>query len=407
MLIPANSKDMPSHRFTRQALVLGYILDTVEPSGCWGSADFEDWAPTISALTLELFLSCGVSPESQWSFQDVDKLSYHTLKDSIHYLDSQIRNDGSFGEDLWDAIRLGQIILRFDLEPNFSNSEKLWRYVDNQLAERTYRNRDSTWDGPGVLAGLIDLCEQRNQTDLAVQLFEELQSLQSSSGEFRGSVGPDGNDLTSPVWHTAQVLITYLNRGISEKDIRVTKILDWLKRHQNPQGSWSGFSRYEVYFTSYAIIGLSKLSSPPADVLEKAVEWLQAQIAPSGKVADAGGTLMVAMALCSYYGYSFGATMPIIEYHNTKKLSALCSELKETLEQTTLSLSQKEKELTLLKERYRNADIIFSNKQIFILMLLIAIIGLFFAVPWSSAREYIVEIISEATGPGSVTRVTK
>ena len=360
--------------------IISYILDSVDQNGSWGSTDFEDWAPIITALTLELLLRCGLTLDSKWYALKGGQLQETTLRQSIQYINSSIHNDGSFGEDLWDALRLGSIVKTFDLENEISARRQLYGYIDDQLQKKAYRRRDQTWSGPGFLAAAVDYCEKRGQSEQAAKLFEELTTLQSETGEFRGSTTPDGNELASPLWHTSQALITYLERGLSEHDLRVAKIVQWLVEHQAQHGSWRGFSRYEGYYTSYGIIAISRLSSPPSECLNKAISWLKSQMAPSGKVADAGGTIMAAMALSAVEGYSLETKLSILEYHNAEHLNSIASTLKKELSEKDTRLAETQAELKNMKIRYSDAEIVFTKKQAWVIGIVVALGGIIIGV---------------------------
>ena len=219
----------------------------------------------------------------------------HNLKKSIQYLNSSISSDGEFGEDIWDSAKLGQMILRHSLEDEFSRWNALKSSISNSIKRRSYRSRVDTWEGPGTMAALISYCELlRNETE-AASIFSELIQLQSDTGEFHGSQSEHGNDLASPVWHTAQVLLAFFNRGLTEKDERVAKSVEWLEKTQTPEGAWRFFHRYDVYFTCYAIMALSRLPKAPTS-LTRALSWLDDQVSSNGKVADEGGSIMAALA---------------------------------------------------------------------------------------------------------------
>lgn len=364
----------------RRAQVLSYILESVAADGSWGRADFEEWGPITTTLTVDLFLACGIPLDAIWYVERAGKIRQHSLRQSIQYLDGSIRPDGSFGEDLWDACRLAQLIYRFSLPSSFTNLSQLLGFIDRLVSALEYRKRDQTWAGPGVLAALVDFYEQRGQLDVAARLFDELAALQVGSGEFRGTVSPDGSDLVSPVWHTAQALITYLNRGLSERDDRVGKMVQWLVDHQSVPGSWRGFSRYETYYTSWGIIALAKLHNPPTQCFKNALAWLTNQIPPSGKVADSGGTIMAAMALCAVHGCSLTAPVSILEMHNANCLTAVCDELRTSLLQRDKDLTDTKSALEELRRHYSPDDIVITKRQAWLSGILLALISIVVSV---------------------------
>jgi hypothetical protein len=359
--------------------ILCYILDTVDEYGCWGATDFENWGPIITVLTANLLLQCGFSLDTKWVVGTSIPTRHAKLLGTFSYLDGAIQSDGSFGEDVWDAARLCELIHKYNLESHFTRLSNLNAYITQYISTRAYRQTKKTWDGPGTIAALLRVCEVRGDETNANQLFDELQGLQLDSGEFHGTVAEDGNDLSSPVWHTAQALIAFLDRGISQKDSRVLKIVNWFVRTQNPEGAWRFFHRYDVYFTAYGVLALSRLSSPP-DALAKAITWLEAQVAPTGKVADAGGTLMAGLALGAVHGFRFEGALKGADYHNARKLAALCSTVQSELDVKSKALELAERQNSALQfenkrwsDRFGGADFGLSTKAAWIIGIMVAI----------------------------------
>jgi hypothetical protein len=373
VIAPPEFKD---DTFTR---ILCYILDRIDADDCWGSTDFENWAPVITALSAGLLLQCGFSLDTNWVAGATTPPTYANLLRVLSFLDSRIRDDGSFGEDIWDAARLSELIHKYDLGEHFERVSALDQYISRYIESRSYRQLNKTWDGPGCIAALLRVCEIRGNEQEANQLFGELERLQLASGEFHGPIAEDGNDLSSPVWHTAQALIAYLDRGISQKDPRVTRIVEWLIRTQAPEGAWRFFHRYDVYFTAYGVMALSRLSNPP-EALSKAISWLESRVAPSGKVEDAGGTLMAALALGTVRGFRFEGALKGADYHNARKLAVLCSSVQADFRRVTDELEKRGTEVFNLKnqlqiwdKKFGTADFGISKKAAFILTLAVAL----------------------------------
>lgn len=148
----------------------------------------------------------------------------------------------------------------------------------------------------------MDYLDETGQRQRADSIYEHLLTLQLQDGSFRGPVNEVGESLSHPVWHTSQVLITSLRRKPCEKDEEIQKMVKYILDSRDPQSDhWRSFSRYDVYFTSYAILALIKLNNRPTNVIEKSIDWLCSQMSESGKVKDAGGTIMAALALRSLF----------------------------------------------------------------------------------------------------------
>ena len=316
---PIDLRQFPDELFPR---VLNFLLDRVDDQGRWGANDFDDWCPIITALTVQVLLQAGFSISTKWIVgQNCHASTIRSLGDTAAFLDASINEDGAFGEDAWDTLKLYEIIVQNDLQDCFSNYPRLEAYIDRYYSTREYRKLIKTWDGPGTMAVLARVMQARSLDDQAREIFNELLERQSETGEFHGCVGKDGSELTSPVWHTSQALMLMLDRGISPKDPRIKRGVAWLEHTQTEDGSWRYFSRYDVYFTAYAVLCLSKLPAP-STTLSKAIGWLELQIAPNGKVADDGATIMTALALACIYGPRYEATLRGPDVHNAFKMTS-------------------------------------------------------------------------------------
>lgn len=357
--------------------VLSYILDSVSEDGSWGTADFEDWAPIITVLTVDLLLSVGIDPNMKWIVDRGVQTFECSLSLSIHqYIDNNIREDGSFGEDFWDACKLGALLNKYSFHDRFTRSEKLGRYIIDAVERDEYRAKDKTWCGPGYYAAAVDYLDGIGKTDLATTIYNELVACQCHDGSFRGPVGIDGNEVVHPVWHTSQALITFLRRQVSEKDQKILKILEWIKSAQDDSGCFKAFSRYGIYYTAYAVLGLSALSNPPLDILQKSIDWLVSNISPTGKVADGGGTLMTALALRAVEKSDLSFQVSIVELRRLTTLEGRCK----VLENDNAKLKEHNNRLTAdigeYREKYKNADFVLTKADVFKFSIMIAVLVL-------------------------------
>ena len=354
--------------------VLFYILDSVDRDGSWGGADFEDWKPVITLLTLELLLSCGFAPDSKWTVHEGSEIRTFSLEKSLDYLNVNIRDDGSFGEDFWDACRFGIVLNKYELSDRVPRHGSLYNYIVDSCTRGVYRNREQTWSGPAYYAAAVDCLDSIGKNDLATTILNELIACQSTDGAFHGPSGPDGNEFVHPVWHTSQALITLLRRQLPPGDDRISKIVKWIISAQDSNGCYKAFSRFSLYYTAYAIIGLSALASPPKDEMERSVEWLKSNISQTGKAADSGGTLMTAMALRAIEPADLNFRVSIVDLRRLETLENVSSTLEQENSQLKNSILEKGAELELLRTRFRNADIVLSKKEVFILTVVMAVI---------------------------------
>jgi hypothetical protein len=352
-----------------------YILNSTSAPGCWNLDDFDEWAPITTAFVVDLVLRSGVDPDEEWISGKPGSPERFSIQKCLEYLDAQIRHDGSFGEDLWDATKFAETIIVFKLKDRVPGADRLISFLHKALDEGQHLRKDATWDGPGVIASLTQFLIASGARGEAENLISELTSQQASSGEFRGSVGTDGNDLASPVWHTSQVLAAFLQFGISERDDRVARMIEWLCQTQAPAGNWPGFSRYEIYYTSYAVVALSKLASPPRAALDKAVDWLKSNVSVGGKVRDVGGTVMTCVALSYAEGFIISGSFSGVAFHNLTRIQDKLNNAEFELGRKSSECAEAQKELTRFREKFGNADFGITIAQAFLWGLVSLVIG--------------------------------
>ena len=375
---------------------INYILDTVDERGAWGGKDFEDWEPIITALTLELLLNLDFTIESEWVIAKDKKLANVSLINTIKYLNRLIGEDGSFGEDIWDAARFGVIIERYDLKDRVTGYPRLKKFLLEEIAKNNHMQSETTWSGPGTFAVIIDYLDFVNESTLANELFNNLLSFQFPDGSFHGPVNEVNDELVHPIWHTTQVLMTALRRMPSEKDDRIKNMVSFICESQDrTKGCWRAFSHYGVYFTSYAIIALNNLKSKPTDVIRKAVLWLESQVSDSGKIRDAGGTIMGALALCIECPEQLLFKANIFEIRHLAMTESVVSDLNAEIERLQKELQKNTQDLKIYKSKFDIADIVLTKADAFKWAILLGIIG----IGVSFFMGFLPQLISKPTEP--------
>lgn len=357
-----------------------YILNSTSAPGCWNLDDFDEWAPITTAFVVDILLRSGVDPDEEWIAGKAGSPERYSIQKCLEYLDSQIRADGSLGEDMWDASRFAETIIVFKLRGRVPGADRLISFLNKGLADGLHLRKEATWDGPGVIASLTQFLVASGERTKAGDLIAELSTQQTSTGEFRGTVGSDGNDLASPVWHTSQVLAAFLQFGISEKDDRVVRMVEWLRQTQAPSGNWPGFSRYEIYYTAYAVVALSKLSSPPREALDRAIEWLKSNVSVGGKVRDVGGTVMTYVALCHAEGFAISGSFSGVAFHNLTRVQCQVQSLELELRNKETECAGAQSELARFRAKFGNADFGITIAQAFLWGIVSLIIGILLAL---------------------------
>lgn len=348
--------------------VIYYILDHVDDKGRWGGSDFEDWEPIITALTVELLLKAGFVPDTEWIVLESSKIKKHSLSDTCDQINIMINSSGYFGEDIWDTVRLGGIIEKYDLKERIPNYVKLKQCVVSHINAETFNETSSTWSGPGSIAATIEYVKYFDSTR-AQELFNTLMSKQYADGSFHGPVNEVNDEMVHPIWHTTQVLMTALGYGLKEDDEKIHRMVNFICSTQDKStGCWRAFSRYDVYFSSYAIMALVMLKNANKtvkDTLNKAIEWLTTQISLDGKIKDAGGTIMGALALCSVYEDQLHVKSSIADVKRMEINELLVSDYSDKIEKLTSEVLVYKEKIAIYEKKYTNADIVLSKGDVF------------------------------------------
>jgi len=354
---------------------VNHILDTVGMRGAWGG-DFEDWEPIITALTVKLLFQAGFKPETSWSIVKDDKIQNMVLSTSILFLNGCIGDDGNFGEDIWDASRFASIVEEYQLHDRVGRYHMLKKYILEYSKNQNYRREKGTWAGPGSIAAIIDYLDLVHETALSGVIFDDLTKLQLEDGSFHGHMDEVGNEFVHTIWHTTQVLMTYLGRGVSERDSRVQSMIQFICATQEKNtGCWRAFSQFDVYFTSYALMALNRLSRKPQDAIATALGWLSTQVSNTGKIRDIGGTTMGGLALISCYGSKLEFPVTLAEIRKLEMAEHVNTKLTRELAVKQEALSRKDEELQTFRNKYSGAEIVLTKKEVFKYTIVVGILG--------------------------------
>jgi len=356
------------------------LLGTVNAERHWGNEFYPVWDPVITAVTCELLLSCGLSPDTPWHVKQL-KYARHTLSESFHWLDSKIGIDGAFGTDFWDAARLGILIESCHLHDYFPSYGRLKAYLLDCIRKNTLLAGEPMWTGPGFLAAAADYLDLLGLAVEANAVIQRISACQRADGAWQGDVDPDGHPLVSPVWHTAQVVWTLSRRGPAEHRASINKAIGWIKSVQAPNGSWVGPQQFIIYFTSYALTALLSAEKRENDAIANGIDYLKSQMTSDGKCSDMAGTYLCAFALRKVVGQHFEHNLTVTDYVLSRN-NAIRAEAAETV------LSTKETELTetqgklvtaesnyrRLAEKYADAEFVISKKSLIFYSIIIPLV---------------------------------
>jgi len=339
---------------------LSYILDNVNEDGSWGSSDYESWKCVITTLTTELLLSCNVEPNATW-FKNNQKVEFSK---SIQFLDSRIQTTGMFGEDYWDACRLGIVINKYSLQDKFTNYQKLYSYIIQSIKDKVYQKKDEGWSGTGFYAITIDYIDSIKTLDIelsniANMVYDELIRQQSTDGSFRGATNKQGQENVSPIWHTFQVLQTLLRRGVTPTDEKIIKIVNWIKNVQEEDGSFKDY-RYTVMCTSYIVMALSNLANCQA-VVDKALNFLHNQITNS--ILDSAERGMIALALRNVENSQLYFNATILDLRDLETLENRNVELEAECNRYKSKSQEQENILKKYEKKYKDAGVVLTQTQ--------------------------------------------
>lgn len=353
---------------TDDALVLrkliNCLLESVSEEGNW--RDFDDsWSPIITTITAELLLNAGVQIHDKWYIFREQRYKPVTLSKSIQYLNSQIRENGSFGTDLWDGIRLGKLIVGHELKPYFSNYDKLHNYIVENLEKDSVITGKSEWRGPGFYASAVDYFDLVKLDELSVKTLEKLLFHQQPNGSWIGEKSKDGQLVVSPVWHTSQAIITLIRKDSETHKTAIDRAIEWVVDKQEYDGSWPALRQFEIYFTSYAIIALSNFNRNAE--IQKAVNYLKSKIDNTGKCSDLGGTLMCAIAFWELSKSRINQSMTFMEYLLASRVSEVTSLLENQIQILSNDLKTKDTVIDEYKIKYRDAEVVITKRQAWLL----------------------------------------
>ena len=368
------SDDYSDYKTKDLYVALSCILESVNADGSWGGSDYEDWKCIITTLTTDLLLSCHVEPRDSWFIGNKKVDFIH----SIRFLDNNIQETGAFGEDYWDACRLGIIINKYSLHAHFTNYNKLHSYIVRSIKEKTYQTKDEGWSGAGFYAITVDYVDSIKILDvelsnIANTVYDELVRLQGDDGAFRGATNKDGQEFVSPIWHTFQVLQTFLRRGISQSDSKITSIVNWLRNTQEEDGSFKDY-RFTIMCTSYVVTTLSRLQNCQ-DIVQNGLKFLRSKIASFN--LDSAARIMIALALRKVENPQLYFNATVLDLRNLETLEYRNKALEVECQQYNIKLQEQENRLKEYEKKYKDVGIVLTPTQAWLWPI---ILGLVFTV---------------------------
>jgi hypothetical protein len=340
---------------------LSCLLETISEKGYWTDPQ-EGWEPILACVAVEVLMDAGLTVDHSWTVPGC-----HTkmaLEAPLRWLNSRIQPDGQFGTDFWETCRLGLLIEKHKLHPYFPNYAELQKYINAVYAANTILSSDSDWIGPGFLAAAADYFDRVAKYAEATALVDRLRSMQQVDGRWYGSVGTTGHPIVSPVWHTAQAVLTLTRKGRTEHREAISKALGWIRTAQDPSGKWPDIQQYVIYSTCYAILALSQAEVVDQPAITRGLDYLKSTMRPDGRFHDFGGTLMAAIALLAAVRQHVGSDLTTIDYVLARNARSQVERAEKEAATAKAEADKHKSRNDELEKRYHNADFGVTKKQL-------------------------------------------
>lgn len=350
------------------------ILNSVSPDGVWGSQDHTDWGPVITVLTIDYLLSCQMDITEEWIINTESSSFKCSIEKSLHYLNSQIKDTGSFGADFWDVCKLGELIEKHKLYKYFSNYTQLKTYITLFISKNKLAYDETEWSGIGMYMACLDYLILINDSANVQALYDKVLPQMHNEGFFFGKKNKLNSYIIHPIWHTAQfVRFMCRNKDYYNQDV-YDKVFNWMCNVQGNNGEFDYFNIFTYYYTCYAIIAFSYYSDKNDTFINKAISYIHKSITSDGIVGDSGGTIMTVIAFSEFVDQD--TLKEILQRALYEHQIILTSDL----EQYKNEIKELKAELTKYKIMEDNTEFKFSKKDVWKFGILLTIFGIFVSV---------------------------
>lgn len=237
-------------------------IDSQHLDGSWGPDDSPRMKPCFTAQTIQMLWQLEIRQRLDEVPISPTVLSIDSVQRGIIWLRSVQREDGTWGEDVWDTC---QVLKAFAIagipatDPNVAAGlSVLRRNIDNDWPDRS-----SFWFGAGFLGGCLEVFnryEDRNYSELATE--QILAYYDDDSGYFHGLSSHLDTSHAPPEWHTACAISGFRSFGsVAPHRDKAYRAAHWLVSQQTKDGCWSpGHPHITEYCTIQAVIALASLS---------------------------------------------------------------------------------------------------------------------------------------------------
>jgi hypothetical protein len=237
-------------------------IDSQHLDGSWGPDDSPRMKPCFTAQTIQMLWQLEIRQRLDEVPIRPTVLSIDSVQRGIAWLRSVQRDDGTWGEDVWDTC---QVLKAFEIagipatDPNVAAGlSALRRNIDNDWPDRS-----SFWFGAGFLGGCLEVFnryEDRHYSEIVTE--QILLYYDDDNGYFHGLLGHSGTSCAPPEWHTACAISGFRSFGsVAPHRDKAYRAAHWLVGQQTKAGCWSlGHPHITEYCTVQAVIALASLS---------------------------------------------------------------------------------------------------------------------------------------------------
>ncbi|MFH1679118.1 MAG: hypothetical protein ABIH26_00570 [Candidatus Eisenbacteria bacterium] len=275
-------------------------------------------------------------------------------------MNNAIRPDGQFGTDYWDAARLGIAIEHHALHPYFPSYPSLAAYLRGGCGPDLLDAGTASWRGPGFHAIAAEYLLAIGEKKRAEEILDRLVERQEPNGDWVGEPA------ISPVWHGAQCVLAMVHANPERYRDGITRGCERIASTQLPAGNWQAIQQYVIYFTSYAILALVCDRARYGKAVDSALTYLKSRMSPDGKCSDLGGTLMCALALESATRAERPGDPPLVDIIMAEKALDRVEAVSAENDRLRAEYVRIGKRLTWYEQKYRDADVVLTKKEAFL-----------------------------------------
>jgi len=295
-----------------------YLILGQQNDGSWKLEFNSEWNIVATAMIVSLLIEGGIPSALSWEIPKPDSnATISGLPAAINWLIKNVNENGTWGTDLWDTCQVIRALVKSGYSPDETLIARSISLVSQEIVSEYNLVNQQEWFGPGVFAVALHLFHEIGQPAKANEFKGLLLQVQTPEGEYLGPHHFRDRPQVPSVWHTAQAvtaLAKCTNRDPAVEE-SIQKACAWLISKQQYDGSWGvrseSYSKYNTFFTSYALIALDSAGKQYQDHVNRAHKWLRGRQRASGSFGDVASSLMAMSAIQQITGPVFAVALPI------------------------------------------------------------------------------------------------